>query len=271
MSHAKRPQSMNEEARGASAMHWPAQLIVVRHGQSAGNVARDEAHRTDADRIGLTVRDADVPLSDLGRDQAIALGRWFAERPEEHRPDVLLSSPYLRACQTADLFRAHGGAPSDAPICFDERLREKEFGILDGLTTGGIHRTFPEQAEFRRLLGKFYHRPPGGESWCDVILRLRSVLDTISLHYAGRRVIIFSHQVIVLCLRYVIENLSETEILAIDKEGDVANCAITEYLYQPDAGRGGGLVLQRYNVTAPLEADATPVTSAPDAIAGARG
>ena len=56
----------------------------------------------------------------------------------------------------------------------DERLREKEFGILDGLTTLGIRNGFPEQADFRKILGKFYHRPPGGESWCDVILRLRS-------------------------------------------------------------------------------------------------
>src|SRR3546814_4463817 len=73
-----------------------------------------------------------------------------------------------------------------------ERLREKEFGILDGLTFTGIDNIFPDQARFRQLLGKFYHRPPGGESWCDVILRLRSVLDTISLHYAGRRVMIFT-------------------------------------------------------------------------------
>jgi len=255
-----------------AALHWPSQLIVVRHGQSAGNVARDLAHEEEADRIPLSVRDADVPLSDLGGEQARSLGRWFASMAEHDRPDVLLSSPYLRAYQTAQLFREQGGtASADEPICFDERLREKEFGILDGLTTMGIHRNEPEQAEFRRLLGKFYHRPPGGESWCDVILRLRSVLDTISLHYAGRRVMIFSHQVIVLCLRYVIENLTEAEILTIDREGDVANCAVTEYRFDAAQGRSGGLALQRYNVTAPMEADATPVTEAPDAIAGARG
>ena len=67
----------------------------------------------------------------------------------------------------------------------DERLREKEFGVLDRLTTLGIEQHFPDQAEARRRIGKFYHRPPGGESWCDVILRLRSVLDTISLHHSG--------------------------------------------------------------------------------------
>lgn len=250
---------------------WPSQLIIVRHGQSAGNVARDVATLAEVDRIPLTERDADVPLSELGQQQATALGHWFASEKEDARPEVLLSSPYRRACQTAEHFRASGGCRADEPICFDERLREKEFGILDGLTTVGIRHLVPEQAEFRRLLGKFYHRPPGGESWCDVILRLRSVMDTIALHYAERRVMIFTHQVVVLCLRYIIENLTEAEILAIDKEADVANCAITDYRFDPLAGKDGGLVLQRYNVTAPMEAEATPVTREPDAIAGARG
>jgi broad specificity phosphatase PhoE len=250
-------------------MNWPAQLIVVRHGQSAGNVARDAAHEALADRIALTNRDADVPLSDLGREQARALGHWFSQMPDDERPEVLLSSPYLRALQTAELFRAAGGAGADRAICFDERLREKEFGILDGLTTSGVGNVFPDQAEFRRLLGKFYHRPPGGESWCDVILRLRSVLDTISLHYCDKRVMIFTHQVVVLCMRYIIETLDEETILRIDREADVANCAISEYRLDP--GAGGKLVLARYNVTAPMEQQATPVTSAPDAIAGRRG
>lgn len=254
-----------------ASLHWPSRLTIVRHGQSAGNVARDIAHEAQHDRIALTNRDADVPLSDLGRDQARALGEWFAAHSANERPDVLLSSPYLRACQTAEIFRASGGAPANTAICFDERLREKEFGILDGLTSKGIGALHPDQAEFRRLLGKFYHRPPGGESWCDVILRLRSVMDTISLHYAGRRVMIFSHQVVVLCIRYIVETLSEAEILRIDAEGDVANCAVTEYVFDRRSGSSGGLVLERYNITAPLKDKATPITKAPDRIAGARG
>ncbi len=252
-------------------MNWPEQLIIVRHGQSAGNVARDVAHEALADRIALTNRDADVPLSDLGREQAHALGLWFSETAHDQQPEILLSSPYVRALQTAEVFRGAGGTSEQVPICFDERLREKEFGILDGLTTPGVANVFPEQAEFRRLLGKFYHRPPGGESWCDVILRLRSVLDTISLHYRGKRVMIFTHQVVVLCMRYIIETLDEAAILAIDREGDVANCAITEYKFDPAAALDGKLVLARYNVTAPMKQQATPVTSAPDAIAGRRG
>ncbi|HUQ13714.1 MAG TPA: histidine phosphatase family protein [Novosphingobium sp.] len=250
---------------------WPSVLWVVRHGQSAGNVARDAAHEAGLARIALTSRDVDVPLSELGREQALALGKWFASGEEDGRPEVMLASPYLRALQTAQLFRDAGGCAADEKICLDERLREKEFGILDGLTTAGIRELQPEQAQFRTLLGKFYHRPPGGESWVDVIFRLRALMDTVSLHYGGRRVMIVAHQVVVLCLRYVIENLSETEILAIDKAGDIANCAITEYRFEPAAGKDGNLALARYNVTAPLEHDATPVTDAPDEMVAARG
>lgn len=251
-------------------MEWPERLWIVRHGQSAGNVARDLASAANEDRIPISQRDVDVPLSALGEDQAHALGRWFARADAEDRPDVLLCSPYMRARQTAELFRAAGGASADEPICGDERLREKEFGILDGLTVSGIHHLQPEQAEFRRLLGKFYHRPPGGESWCDVILRLRSLMDTVSLHYAGRRVMIFAHQVVVLCFRTIIENLDEASILAIDKEGDVANCSVTEYR-QVAGPRGAKLELVRYNVTAPVEAQGLPVTCEPDRATGRGG
>ena len=250
---------------------WPSVLWVVRHGQSAGNVARDLATERGLARIALTGRDVDVPLSDLGREQAGALGRWFAASHEDGRPEVVLASPYVRAVQTAEIFRDHGGCEADEAICLDERLREKEFGILDGLTGAGIREFQPEQAQFRALLGKFYHRPPGGESWVDVIFRLRALLDTVSLHYGGQRVMIVAHQVVVLCLRYIIENKTEAEILAIDREGDVANCAITEYRLDPTQGRDGQLVLARYNVTAPMEEEATPVTAAPDKMVAARG
>ncbi|HUD29686.1 MAG TPA: histidine phosphatase family protein [Novosphingobium sp.] len=247
---------------------WPSVLWLIRHGQSAGNVARDEAHEGGLHRIALDHRDVDVPLSPLGRDQARALGRWFAQGEEGHRPEVILSSPYVRAVETTELFRASGGCRADLGICIDERLREKEFGVLDGLTTLGIRELQPDQAEFRQLLGKFYHRPPGGESWVDVIFRLRALLDTVSLHYAGKRVMIVAHQVVVLCMRYVLEQMTEAQILGIDAEGDVANCAVTQYRFDPQAGH---MALERYNVVAPMERDGTPATKEPDHMVAARG
>ena len=253
------------------ASRWPERLWLVRHGESAGNVAREKAHEAGLGRIEIAGRDVDVPLSPRGEAQAVALGRWFAARPEHDRPHQVLTSPYLRARRTAQLICEQGGLTRDAPpFVVDERLREKEFGILDGLTFTGIRELHPDQAEFRRVLGKFYHRPPGGESWCDVILRLRSVMDNLSLHHADRRVMIVAHQVVVLCLRYILECLTEDEILAIDRQGDVANCSVTEYRFDRSLGPTGGLRLVCYNVTYPLETEGAPVTAEADANVAAR-
>jgi 2,3-bisphosphoglycerate-dependent phosphoglycerate mutase len=250
---------------------WPERLWVVRHGESAGNVARAAAGAAGLAVIDIAHRDADVPLSPLGERQSAALGHWFGAMAEEERPNVVLTSPYLRARRTAELIQSAGDlAAGPADLVVDERLREKEFGILDRLTPAGIAQRFPEQAEHRRLLGKFYHRPPGGESWCDVILRLRSALDTISLHHDGCRVLVVSHQVVVLCLRYLLEGLDEARLLAIDAAADVANCSVTEYRFDPALGRHGGLRLHRYNFVAPLEREGAPVTAEPDAAVAAR-
>jgi broad specificity phosphatase PhoE len=246
---------------------WPQQLWLVRHGESAGNVASQRALETGQVFVDIAHRDADVPLSDLGIEQARVLGRWFARLPETERPEIVLSSPYVRACSTTALIREEGGLAPRAPkAVVDERLREREFGILDRLTKAGVQQLHPQQAEFRAKLGKFYHRPPGGESWCDVILRLRSALDTLSLHYSARRVLIVTHEVVVMCLRYLLEDLDEKGVLAIDRLGDIANCGVTEYVYDPNHGPfGGGLVLERYNFTTPLESEGARVTRAPDA------
>ena len=126
--------------------NWPKRLWLVRHGQSQGNVARDRAHAAGHSVIDLDVRDVDVPLSDLGERQAIAAGQWFAKLPSDERPEVILSSPYLRARQTATAICEAGALSGEkAKSIIDERLREREFGVFDGLTTRGIRENFPRK------------------------------------------------------------------------------------------------------------------------------
>jgi broad specificity phosphatase PhoE len=238
---------------------WPERLWIVRHGESAGNVARAAATAAGLAWIDIAERDVDVDLSRLGERQARSLGRWFAEQPESERPEVVVVSPYRRARRTAEIMAGQGAYEPEHEFLIDERLREKEFGILDRLTTVGIRERYPEQAEFRRILGKFYHRPPGGESWCDAILRLRSALDTMAIRHAGRRVLVVSHQVVVLCMRYLVENMTEEQILAIDRKTELANCSLTIYELAGDR-----LELQRFNFVAPLRKEGAPVTTEPD-------
>lgn len=254
-----------------STQIWPDLLYIVRHGESAGNVARDAAMEAGEPVIDIDLRDVDVPLSALGQRQAEALGRWFGALPARERPNIVLTSPYLRSRHTAGLIVKTAGMSEDAySLVVDERFREKEFGILDRLTVIGIKERFPDQAEFRRLLGKFYHRPPGGESWCDVILRLRSATEMISREYCGQRVLIVCHAVVVLCMRYLLEHMTEAELLAIDRREEIANCSVTLYRHDSRLGPRGNLRLKQFNFVAPLAEAGAPITSEPDAKVGAR-
>ena len=246
----------------SSSSTWPDSLWVVRHGESAGNVARERAETERLDRIDLEHRDVDVPLSDRGREQAQALGRWIGAQPDA--PTVVWTSPYVRARETGSLALTAAGL--ELPTVVDERLREREFGVLDGLTRQGITSLFPEESERRARIGKFYHRPPGGESWSDVLLRLRGALDELRRDCEGERVLLVAHQVVVLLVRYVVEHLDEGGILAIDAEGDVANCSVTSYRGDP----AGGMLLERYNEVGALEERDAPVTSEPDVTRAAR-
>ncbi len=244
---------------------WPDVIWIARHGESTGNVAREVAEAASLSIIEITTREIDVPLSPLGERQSKALGRWFASLPPEQRPTVVLTSPYVRTRITAEMVLTTANIdPNSIIFLVDERLREKEFGILNRLTSFGIKEKYPEQAEARNLLGKFYFRPPGGESWCDVILRLRSLIDTLTREYSRERVLIVSHQVVVNCFRYLFERLTEEQILAIDRAADVPNCSITSYEYEPSEGTAGQLALRLANFITPLEEAGEQITIEPD-------
>jgi broad specificity phosphatase PhoE len=216
------------------------ELILVRHGESAGNVAATAAMTAGAEVIEVDRRDADVPLSPLGEAQAAAFGRWLADLPVDRRPDAVWSSPYLRAQQTAriGLDTAVGGNGGWAvpPVRVDERLRDRELGILDLLTPLGVQRRFPEEAARRRWLGKFYHRPPGGESWADVALRLRSGLLDLDIVEDGRRVLVVAHDAVVLLIRYICEGMTEQDVLGIASTVSVRNASVTRLVRDPATG-----------------------------------
>lgn len=199
-------------------------LGVVRHGESTGNVAATAAETAGTDLIDIPERDADVPLSETGEDQAAAVGRWLTELPEE-RPGVAVVSPYLRTRQTAEL--ALRGL--DVHTVRDERLRDRELGIIDLMTGHGVRMLLPAEAERRQRLGKFYYRPPGGESWADVVLRLRSLLRDVREEHPGGRVLLVGHEVTVLLLRYLVDGLDEPELMDFARGTRVANGSISTW------------------------------------------
>lgn len=232
----------------------PATLTLVRHAESLGNVADTAAHDSDAEVLDLHERDADVDLSPTGHRQAESLRDWLRDRPDGG-PDVVISSPYRRSLETARV------ALEERPveIDVDERLRERDLGLFDGLTARGIRARFPEEAERRERLGKFYYQPPSGESWVDVVLRVRSLLRDLE-HHDGADVWLFSHEAVIMAHRYVLEGCDEQRILELGRTQPLPNVSRTVY-----RRRGHCMDLETFaDTSAPEEHDA-PLTHEPGA------
>ncbi|MEO3940048.1 histidine phosphatase family protein [Paenarthrobacter nicotinovorans] len=231
------------------------ELLLIRHGESEGNVAATEARLAGAEVIQVPARDPDVNLSATGQEQAKALGTALARMAEEFRPDTVVSSPYARARQTAEIAVEAAGWP--VKVLTDERLRDRELGILDRLTRLGVEARYPDEAERRLWLGKLYYRPPGGESWADVALRLRSVLDELNTLGNGHRVMLVCHDAVILLVRYVLEGMSEDEILDLAATTSVLNASITRYVRPTGAGPWQ---LESFNVADHLKEQGVAVT-----------
>lgn len=232
------------------------ELVLVRHGESAGNVAAAAAERAGLEVIDLETRDADTPLSPLGAEQAAALGTWLEGQAGDDHPDVVWCSPYVRAVQTASIALQEAG--STLALRQDERLRDRELGILDLLTTVGVGARYPEEDARRHHLGKFYYRPPGGESWADLALRVRSLLADLDRVEDGRRVLVVAHDAVIATIRYVCEGLSEREVLDLARRSPVRNAAVTRLVRLAD-----GWTATVVNDDAHLRREDTPVTAHP--------
>lgn len=220
---------------------WVSNLVLLRHGESARNEERAKAITGKMEVYGSDTRDMDVELTSRGRRQAMVTGERLPQYLE-FAFDRAFASPYRRTVETAKLVLA--GRPLD--IVLDERVREKEFGVLDGLTKLGIQRRHPEEAERKKRLGKYYYRPPAGESYPDVNLRVHDFLGMLIRECRKKSILVVCHSVIVLSFRRLLERLSEEELLDIDADPkqEPQNCGVTWYAYDH-----GKLKLKSYNVT----------------------
>jgi broad specificity phosphatase PhoE len=203
----------------------PETITLVRHGESVGNRADLAARESHSEQLDLDDRDADVDLSALGREQADAVGRWMINASAEWQPTMVLSSPYRRAAETA----RRAVEPSSVPVALDERLRERDLGLFDGLTGLGIRARYPDESIRRTKLGKFYYQPPGGESWADVVLRVRSLLGDLRHGCEEARIWVFTHQAVIMAFRYVLEGIDEQRLLEIDREVQIPNASLTRF------------------------------------------
>ncbi|MEV0845929.1 histidine phosphatase family protein [Streptomyces sp. NPDC049954] len=186
-------------------------LWAVRHGQSAANVAFAAAAESGSPEP-VPGRDRDVPLTPKGVAQAEALGGWLADHAPGTGPDLVVCSPYTRARQTwratADSAAKRGAAPPDPLI--EERLRDRETGVFELHPPSAVRARAPHEAARRELLGDWWYRPPGGESFADLALRVGQFLTDLGRAAPGRRVLVVAHDGVVLALRHVLTGIGAT-------------------------------------------------------------
>ena len=149
----------------------PTVTLLLRHGQTPMSVQKRYAGRSD------------VPLTVLGVQQAAAAAKRLASTGL----DAIVTSPLLRAVQTAEEVAAATGAP----VVTDEGFRETDFGAWEGLTFAEVREHWP--AEMTAWLADPAIAPPGGESFAGVSERVTAALHRVLAARERQTVLIVSH------------------------------------------------------------------------------
>ena len=146
-------------------------VILVRHGQSEGNLT------------GTWQGLVDTPLTALGADQAERAATAIGEI------DAVYSSPLSRARHTAEAIAARHGSD----VVIDDRLTEFDFGAWEDMTPDQIKAAYPEEWRAMYELGHDLPRGGSGDTFASAAERMRAALTEIVASHQGDRVAVVSH------------------------------------------------------------------------------
>lgn len=262
-------------------MKWPAEVTIIRHGQSAYNILKerkssDEEYavfqklfdqefklldvealvkksfpskqlQTLAEKIAtkftLDCGDHETPITDTGRSQARQVGR--AIKDTISLPDTIYISPYLRTHQTFDEIAHSWPQLKDATIVEDERIREQEHGISCIYNDWRVFYVFnPQEALWYKRAGDYSYAFPGGENKLEVRDRARSFISSLIREHAGEKILVITHHLWLLSFMANIERWDREKFIKIDTEEKPVNCGVTTYQGDPSTNR---LIQVQYN------------------------
>ncbi|HZK36987.1 MAG TPA: histidine phosphatase family protein [Aeromicrobium sp.] len=148
------------------------QLILWRHGRTEWNAS------------GRVQGQSDVPLDDIGQQQAAVAAARLATLD----PFTIVSSDLQRALRTAEIL----GLETGVSVKTDKRLREMHFGVREGLTAAEAWKTFPD--EMRAWQTGDDIRMPGGETYREAGVRFAAALGDIAATLpADRAAVVVGH------------------------------------------------------------------------------
>ena len=173
-------------------------LFVARHGETEWNALNKVCGRMD------------LPLTENGLRQA----QLLADRTEKLKIDLIISSPMLRARQTAMPAAQRLGLP----VLTDERLIEQNYGIYEG-----VDRKDPGFLGNKR---QFAYRYPGGESMMDVAYRVYSLIEELKVKHSDKNVLLVCHGGVCRLIRTYFEDMTNEKFFRYSEE----NANVREYI-----------------------------------------
>ena len=183
-------------------------IIAIRHGETAWNAETRMQGQFD------------VPLNDVGRWQAGRIAGALAD----DTIDVLYSSDLARAVQTAEpLARASG-----RPIVTDAGLRERCFGVFQGLTFAEVEARWPDQSRrWRRREPDF--APEGAETLRQFSARCVAAATRLAAAHPGQTIALVAHGGVMDCLYRAATRVA----LQAPRSWMLGNASINRLLYTP--------------------------------------
>jgi len=202
-------------------------IIFVRHGESKTNI-------NDTTSCDL---DHEWSLTENGKKMAEKMAKDFSEKV-----DVILCSPILRACETAEILNKK----LKVDIIKDDALLERNFGVWNNLSgeqrkeksDNQYYESLPWESEER-----FAYRPEDGESYNDVLNRVGEFVERINKEYSGKTVVVVSHAIVCAALTKLLKKVSNSEFVQIDHHLPYAT---PNYFYIDENGEE--LDLHKHNI-----------------------
>ncbi len=213
-------------------MTLPLDLVLVRHGESEGNIAKRRSEQGDHSVFTKEFRNrhtSSFRLSKRGREQASLAGKFL--RKEFFRGgsgfDRYITSEYARAMETAGLLRL-----PQALWFRDFYLAERGWGELEICPEDERVKRFGDALK-QRAAQPFFWRPPNGESMAQLCLRVDRVLHTLHRECSDKRVLIVCHGEVMRAFQVRLERMSQgrfkRQIFSKKSEDRIRNCQIIHY------------------------------------------
>ncbi len=180
------------------------QIYVIRHGE------------TDYNKQGRYAGSSDIPINSEGIKQAAEA----AEKLQNIKFDLIISSPLIRARETAEIISKSSGVK----IITDNRIRERCVGVFEGLTREEAKEKYPE-LYLRKCTSVPNDAPDGGETIIDVDKRVSSFLHDLSNQYPEKILLIVCHGFVSRMIYRCVNNLSYEEMISYS----LKNCETAQY------------------------------------------